>query len=383
MRILFVSEWYSSQIHGPSRKLALITGHLRAHYPDVDFRVLTEDPRPHDSASIAVAHAVPRVWRPVSKLYRAWRFALEARRLHATFEYDIVVYNDAPMAWAAGLSPKPRAVPVAMLNDDNHVALTRRVDERWQRHFTRVLHGWVERFVCRRVAGVIVCSEYLRDAVVRAHLDGQRAAVNRLHVLHPAIDPSEWLLVGGAQRQMHARPNLTFVKSDAIRGGLLDLLAALEDESLRLKLGTITLAGFDPTQYAPRLRAVAGYRDLRVVGFLDRVALRDLLRNTDIGVVPSQHEAYGITVQEFAAAGCVVVASDAGGLPEACAGTAAITFRAGDRDALRDALEAAIQSSQDLSGLQAWTPTYGAAAMTRRFVGLLELIATTSAGEGG
>ena len=57
---------------------------------------------------------------------------------------------------------------------------------------------------------------------------------------------------------------------------------------------------------------VAG--DIRFLGRLDTVA--DILRGTDLFILPSQTESFGLAALEAMACGAVVVASRAGGLPE-------------------------------------------------------------------
>ena len=364
-----MSERFASQVHGPSRKLTLLTQHLAEDHPDVDFRVLTEDPTTRDTRVLCAEVEIPRLFRPLSKLYRGWRYWRQAKQLRSTWPFDVIVFNDAPQAWAAVGGGGSDLLCVAMLNDDNHLDRTRRKSEHWRRFVIRRLYHSVERFVCRRADTVIACSDYLKGRVLQSYLpDVGVAKGGKVETLYPALAsaPAE------TSQQTKARsslPNLVFVKSDPLRGGLLDLLATLGEESLRSKFGVITLAGFDADQYSSYIPwELLRDPQFKLEGYLSRERLNELLLASDIGVVPSRHEAYGITAQEYAAAGCYVVASDAGGLPEATREIDALTFAAGDKLGLGQALGEAADLFVATGPGPRFVPSYDAAAMTRVFV---------------
>lgn len=77
----------------------------------------------------------------------------------------------------------------------------------------------------------------------------------------------------------------------------------------------------------------------------DPVRLNRLMNEHAVGVVPSTGpEAFGIVGLELQAAGCAVLATHAGGLPEAV-GDGALLVEPGDVEALADALERSLQDA--------------------------------------
>lgn len=103
---------------------------------------------------------------------------------------------------------------------------------------------------------------------------------------------------------------------------LLQSLRAFSTTEIRVNI--VGSAGFDPTapltRYEESLRRIA--REISpIVTFtpsLDRDGVVGILRSTDVLVVPSVWpEPFGLTALEGMAAGCAVVASRIGGLPEA------------------------------------------------------------------
>lgn len=85
-------------------------------------------------------------------------------------------------------------------------------------------------------------------------------------------------------------------------------------------------------------------KQVSFTGMLRGQALADTLNRHEIVVVPScWPEPFGIVALEALACGCVVLASDGGGLPDAV-GSAGILFKRGDQDDLERQLKYLIQN---------------------------------------
>lgn len=167
-----------------------------------------------------------------------------------------------------------------------------------------VRHGWKY----RRANGVIAVSEAVSGVLARA---GVASVVVHDGVELPADEgPSVEDLLGKVPRPWVAA-----------LGALVPHKGhAVLVEALRAVPGTLILAGEGPLR--GELVAMAerlGLRDrVRFVGHIERPGR--LLRSVDLLVHPSLEEGLGQIVLEARALGVRVVASDAGGLPEAMGG---------------------------------------------------------------
>jgi len=82
-------------------------------------------------------------------------------------------------------------------------------------------------------------------------------------------------------------------------------------------------------------------------GWVDHDDIAEYARRASIQLVPSRYEPFGIVALEAIAAGCPVVASDTGGLPEAV-GTCGVLVPPDDPEALARGIERAVERRDDV-----------------------------------
>jgi glycosyltransferase involved in cell wall biosynthesis len=172
-----------------------------------------------------------------------------------------------------------------------------------------------ERSVLRAATGVIVTSEWTRRQVLARYA----IPAHRVHVARPGADP-----VATPARPVRGRLICVGVL-DHHKGQdvLVEALAGLAERDWQC-----VLAGpldRNPA-YVQQLRARItrlGYSDrVQLAGVLTGAALSHAYTTADLLVAPSRSETYGMAVTEALAHGLPVIATAAGGLPEALGATA-------------------------------------------------------------
>lgn len=177
----------------------------------------------------------------------------------------------------------------------------------------------------RCVEKYIACSQYIKDWTVREHA----VSADRVAVLLNGVDPGAFFPRPGYLAPV-SRPRALFVgRIDRNKGPDIaaDAVAELRKEGVEIEL---TVAGgtwfYGHNQQDPYLQSLlkkietAGGKYLGPVGRKDVPAL---IREHDIAMVLSRsNEPFGLVVLEAMASGLAVIASDRGGLPEACGGAA-------------------------------------------------------------
>jgi glycosyltransferase involved in cell wall biosynthesis len=187
-------------------------------------------------------------------------------------------------------------------------------------------------------------------------------------VFHPPAEP----------RERSAGLTMLFVGYCAVRKGVHFALQAWLD-SPASRTGTFLIAGEFLPAYAERLSSLLAHPSVRVLGHRTDVA--QLMRQSDLLVMPSIEEGFGIVTVEAQASGCVPLVSDVSSA--ACTHEVnALVHRAGDVDALREHITAVYRSRELLETLREGSLST-APAFTWRRAGerLLEIYREVAAGE--
>lgn len=201
----------------------------------------------------------------------------------------------------------------------------------------------VEWWLANRADALVTCSAAMRAEA--AHLF--EVPAEDIAVIHNGIEPRSWRVPAAkvaAARKSHApggAPMLFFFGRLEWEKGVQDLVTALP-RIRRSHPGTrLVVAGrgrHEPTllEHARKLRV---RRAVDFVGHLSDRELAAALAATDVVVLPSRYEPFGIVALETAAAGAPLVASTAGGLGEVVLHEqTGLSFAPGDIDGLASAV---------------------------------------------
>jgi len=197
----------------------------------------------------------------------------------------------------------------------------------------------------RAAAAVIAISSAVRHEVIAAGCDPRR-----VHVVPSAIDPDDVAPAG--ERTEHAVPLVVCIAALAPEKGVDTLLAAaaeLRDSHPELRW---LVVGAGP-EHAALTRMRSELRLESIVEFALGDTPADALRRATIAVQPSRAEGLGSAVLQAIALGVPVVASDAGGLPEALAHGGGVLVRREDASQLAAAVSRLLEHPAEREALGA------------------------------
>jgi glycogen synthase len=264
-----------------------------------------------------------------------------AAKLCDRFAFDLVHSHDWLVAGAAELaarqSDRPWLVTV-------HATEYGRHDGWVQNHPQSHIHA-AERAMVRRADHVITCSRYMRVHV--ANVFGVRPS--KITAIPNGIDPRDLEPVSAdlpALRARYAAPDellVLLVGRLAYEKGFhlaLDALAAIvrRRRGVRFVVAGTGTAEAELKRQARRL-GLAGHGVF--LGWIGDDMLHSLYRVSDLCIVPSIYEPFGLVALEAMASGCLCVVADTGGLREVVPveGTVGLRFPSRDATALRGVLE--------------------------------------------
>ncbi len=200
--------------------------------------------------------------------------------------------------------------------------------------------GRAVRWLLRRADRVLVDTESERAA-----LSARGVARGRLVVVANAIDLAPWEEVPGRESVRaalgvsHGAPLLSFVGRKAATKGIDVLFAALS--LLRHRPAPVLALAGPSTSWYRSLHPPSGAIRVIDLPVLPERAKTDLLAASDLFVLPSRHEAFGIVFLEAWAAGAPVLGADVPAVREVI-GEAGTTFRPNDPVDLAAKIDAAL-----------------------------------------
>lgn len=208
--------------------------------------------------------------------------------------------------------PEPRLVPSVVTAYD----LTPLHDRAVWRAMTRDQQVAYKRMLrnLQGARGVVAISDTVRHDV--AGVVG--IPLERIEVVYPGIDPLHWAPPTNTQRS-----GLLFVGAPGENkniGGLLQALALVKGAP------PLTIVGPWPDDAAARLHRQISTNglDVRLEPFASEARLRLLYHSSELLVMPSRHEGFGLPLLEAMASGCPAIISDAPALMEVAAGAARV-----------------------------------------------------------
>jgi glycosyltransferase involved in cell wall biosynthesis len=282
---------------------------------------------------VAVRYATTSKWWervPVEGIRAALRGRAEVRRGLADIDVDACVFNTQVPAVLGGRHA--RRTPYVLCMDDT----PRLMDSQGARHYSHRADsgptGWAKyrynRQVFRDAAGLAPWSNWARASLI----DDYGVDPDRIEVIPPGVDVSTWQ---PADHVDDGPMKILFVGFDFERKGGEILLRAFET----LPAGRAELRIVTQSAVPPR----AGVEVHRGMSPNDP-ALRALFRTSDVFVLPSVFEMFGIAAVEAAAAGLPLIVTSVGGLGDLVVdGVTGFTMAPGDVDALAGHLHTLVE----------------------------------------
>ena len=350
MRVLIISWEYPPVIEGGlGRHVRKLSENLVRH--GVEVHVLTRGggrlPAEAEQHGVLV-HRVrePEFPRDPTAFVR-WVDAMNvhmhalAAELCERFEFDLVHSHDWLVAGAAHLAARHIERPWLVTV---HATEFGRHDGWVQNHPQSHIHA-AERAMVRRADHVITCSRYMRVHV--ANVFGVRPA--KITAIPNGIDPRDLNPVeadlGTLRSRYAARDELLVLLVGRLvyEKGFHLALDALAPVVRRLGGVRFVVAGTGSAERELKRQArrlgLSGHGVF--LGWVGDDMLHSLYRVSDLCIVPSIYEPFGLVALEAMASGCLCVVADTGGLREVVPveGTVGLRFPRRDATALRAVLE--------------------------------------------
>jgi len=364
IKVLFCTNAFEKVSNGPAKFAHLLLEY--AAESDMEVRILTEDISVPKEKVYKLPFSIPRIIQPLSQFWRMWKYHRKAMAIRKEFPFDVLVYNNALVGI---LSFVRFPGTVGMINDYGNASsrlanVVRRKEKINKRHF----FYFVEFVAAKTSSRIIVNSDYLKRFLHTTY----RTPETKFFKLYKGIESGS---SNGTPIEVRKRipKSLLFVKTDFTNGGLYDLIEAIKLLDFKIKVTIVGPAASFHHQITELLEAHC--ESLSITGYQEQSEIFKLMRAHEVFCVPSHKEAFGVGNLEAMSAGCKIVSTNVGGIPEAV-GNTGVSWLVSPRDphSLKDALVKAFESdiSAKKLSVEKHLLQFSAAMVVRNFKQIIE-----------
>ncbi len=201
----------------------------------------------------------------------------------------------------------------------------------------RLLRGWALRLLKESVDCTVFLSEATRQEFIAQGLqEGKTTTVYNFHQLDvPAEDIAQKCRASEKREELR----MVFLGSIDVRKGILDLMKVLQDVDIPWRLDICGMPTDADTEAVFRQRLAAETRGRFCYhGYVRGDEKRDILLGSDVLVLPSYGEGFPIVLLEGMAAGCAVITTHVGVIPEVFSDENGAVIHPGDAQELKAAI---------------------------------------------
>ncbi|HEY2005569.1 MAG TPA: glycosyltransferase family 4 protein [Solirubrobacteraceae bacterium] len=364
MRVLTISWEYPPIIEGGlARHVRKLSEHLVAD--GVEVHVLTRGggrlPRREDRHGVTVHRLSEPPFPKDPKAFVRWVDDMNSdmltlgQELVDEFEFDVVHSHDWLVAGAAEQLARGQRLPWLVTVHATEYGR----HQGWVQTYPQSHIHAAERRMVRGADRIITCSRYMRSHVSTVFGVPRR----RIVAMQNGIDPSDLEPVAddlSALRARYAQPEeklVLLVGRLVYEKGFHLALDALAPVISRLGGVRFLVAGTGSAEAELRRQArrLGLQRKGVFLGWVGDDMLHSLYRISDLCIVPSIYEPFGIVALEAMASGCLCVVADTGGLREVVPGDGTVGLRFPSRDsaALEVILERVLTDDEERAQLVA------------------------------
>lgn len=308
MKVVFCTNTFDSSNHGPA-KFARLVREINSEDNGVKLVTLTSDIRKSKEGVYALRERFAKVFRPVSMLAINVDYCIGLWLLKKSFDFDVVVFNNAITGVLFKLLCRNRIMVIGMINDENALSITAAQAPENLKYFLRFkIFRVIERLSAKKLDMTIANSKYIRKKIIEEYI----VPSEKVCLVYKGIETGKFPKYEAREINITGVVSVLFVKSDPIVGGLKYLLAAMEAiKGYSIKLIIVGDHGaVEYTSSVPHL--TIDYR-----GLLPEHEVYKIMRNeADLFCVPSIREGLGVANMEAALHSLPVISTQVGGIPE-------------------------------------------------------------------
>lgn len=311
MKILFCTAVFESSAVGPAKFTTYLQALNQSPLYEITLHTLTEDIATPTSTIKKITVKYPRFIHFLGLPLRSFTYYKKIIKLHQKHHYDFIVFNTMILSLFSVWKLGDRVKTIGFINDDNLLRQGLFDFKHYKKYFLNTIFKPFEYISTRLVGHVITNSDYMTNQIAQTYRIDKR----KISRLYKGIDIDKIDFVSPRTIDLTLPIKILFVKNDWRRGGLIDLIQALN--LLVDYIFELTIIGVDhrAKQQIANI-STDEHVQIKNLGKKQPREVYAAMRFHDLLCVPSRQEALGVVNMEGLAHGIPVITTNVGGIRE-------------------------------------------------------------------
>ena len=339
MRVLVCSSTYDEITHGPAKFTRLLM-EMSNFFPEVEIRLLSRGIKtPVTNQKYRIKGWYPKGIGIFWEYFDNYKYLKAVKEITDEWIPDIIVFVDLVLGFLTAVHFRNRISIYGLINDDEYI----RNDISKLSFSKEWLIKWKSRLLEKKSAHsmdkVIANSNFLKKEISQKY----KIDHNKIARLYKAIKIEDFPYVERPPIEIKDEILVLFVKSDFKRGGLFELINALQ--SLHKFTFKLFICGPGQEHKSKIIKKTGDTKNIELVFEYKTLQSRvkELLYQCHIFCTPALREALGVANIEALATGLPVVGTQAGGIPEVlCAAKGGWLAMPGNVNSLAETIESCL-----------------------------------------
>lgn len=304
LKIALVTTVFTNQVVGPARFANLVFNHYKRNRKVEIHIVKTDDSQGDHFHNVHIRSNFFQNQKGL--LHYSKVLGEKLIELDAEMSFDKIIFNDALLGYYFLKHAESSAEIISLVNDEDKVNYAVGFTPRALKF--RILK-WYQGRAAQLADKVLVNSHYLKSIV----LEHYKVEETKMHMMYVGIDINR-NAYREHQLSFNERIKVLFVKNNYLRGGLFDLIEALN--RLNHLTFELIIAGPESDIEVLFYGKAHSHVKLKFLGHTPPDEVLELMYSSHLFCVPARSEALGIANMEAMACGLPVIATNVGGIPE-------------------------------------------------------------------
>jgi colanic acid/amylovoran biosynthesis glycosyltransferase len=308
--IILCSLTYDADTHGPAKFIKIINNNWGI--PNTNHLIITPDTNGQTQNIYKICRELPRFFGIFWEIIYSYRFHKKLKQLQKKLDIRGIIFTDIKFSLYSLIFIQNIPI-IGMLNDNENIDFSKSLNDYKLKTLILKVKSWFFEIIPIILCGKVIVNSIFMRNLLKSKPYGRYL---KIYDLYKSIEFESFEKLNLNPIIQNNRINILYAKNEFIRGGLKELLLALN--LLTQYKFILTIAGPDGDEFNAFINKLTVHKHIEIIflGGIPNTELLKLMSENHIFCVPSRREALGLANIEAMYSGIPVVSTKVGGIME-------------------------------------------------------------------